>query len=78
VYVPAPAYDTGGAQVLRSDGGRPYAPAAYQLYSRGADGRAGDAAANADNITSWDREKAWRSVYRQRHRARTRRDEEES
>lgn len=71
VYVPAPAYAAAPDLVLRDAAGRPFAPRTFQLYSRGSDGAAGpgDAAANADNLMSWDAGRSWRPVYRQRQRA---------
>jgi hypothetical protein len=59
-YVPHVQYGWPDLPVLRGPDGF-LAPRAYQLYSAGADG-APDTL--ADNITSWDADRSWRSLYR--------------
>ncbi len=62
-YVPNFAYPTNDSGALKD--GTYFAPETYQLYSVGQDGDAGktNPAARADNITSWDTDQPWRSVY---------------
>ncbi len=62
-YVPHFAYPSKDSGALRGE--IYFAPDTYQLYSLGEDGDSGkaDRAAQADNITSWDRERSWRNVY---------------
>jgi hypothetical protein len=63
-YVPHTAYDAPSSEALRGSNGY-FDPQGFQLYSVGADGDAGrdDAAAQADNVVSWDRFRAWRETY---------------
>ena len=62
-YVPSFAYPTHDSGALKD--GTYLAPETYQLYSLGQDGDAGrtNPAARADNITSWDSDRPWRSLY---------------
>ncbi len=62
-YVPNFAYPLKDSGALRDEAY--FAPDAYQLYSFGADGDPGktNRAARADNITSWESDRPWRSVY---------------
>jgi len=63
-YVPHFTYPSKDSGALKD--GDYFAPGTYQLYSLGADGDSGvtNAAAQADNITSWDEDRPWRDVYR--------------
>lgn len=63
-YVPHFAYSSKDSGALKD--GAYFAPDAYQLYSPGADGDSGRTNPSAcdDNITSWDTDRPWRSVYR--------------
>lgn len=65
VYVPSEAYAAPGSVALSGAAGY-FAPSTYQVYSLGADGAAGlrVEAERADNITSWESVKPWRTVYR--------------
>lgn len=62
-YVPSFAYPTKNSGALANSAY--FAPDSYQLYSLGQDGDDGrtNPAARADNITSWDEDRPWRSVY---------------
>jgi len=62
-YVPAYQLDEDGSPALANGSFYPEAP--YQLYSRGADGDAGNVKmkARVDNITSWEKAKPWRKSY---------------
>lgn len=65
VYVPNGSYGESCSQALRGERGY-FAMDSYQVYSLGADGAAGltDPEKRRDNITSWDRAKSWRPVYK--------------
>ena len=69
-YVPHTQYHEEDCGALKA-GGQYAAPETYQVYSLGADGKAGirDAIYRQDNITSWDKEKSWRPVYRALNKA---------
>lgn len=63
-YVPSADYDLPGSTAIKMDG-QSMAPGTYQLYSAGIDGDPGldDPRKRADNITSWDSERPWRTKY---------------
>jgi len=68
-YVPADAYAREGSVALRGDDGY-FAPETYQLYSPGMDGNPGfeETLKQRDNITSWDDDKSWRTLYSERQK----------
>ncbi|MBX7254764.1 MAG: type II secretion system protein GspG [Candidatus Hydrogenedentes bacterium] len=63
-YVPSDAYQAPGSVALKLDE-KYLAPTTYQLYSAGIDGDPGieDPRKRADNISSWDSDRAWRAKY---------------
>lgn len=69
VYAPSREYDVADSLALRDESGF-YSAQTYQLYSMGADGDPGidQPGARRDNISNWDPEKPWRSVYKERNR----------
>ncbi|MCL4216299.1 MAG: type II secretion system protein GspG [Candidatus Hydrogenedentes bacterium] len=66
IYVPATEYANETRKALKDGAGGWFAPDTFQLYSTGADGEAGltNPEAQRDNITSWDKTKSWRKIYR--------------
>jgi len=63
-FVPASQYSEPQWEAIEGPQGY-YNPGSYQLFSVGADGKAGvdNATAQADNITNWDRDRSWRAAY---------------
>lgn len=68
-YAPATAYNSPGSPALKDDSGY-FAPGSYQIYSPGMDGDAGmeETLKQRDNISSWDIQRSWRSVYTERQK----------
>ena len=64
-YVPYTQYHEYDCGALKA-GDQYAAPDTYQIYSLGADGKAGihDLVYRQDNLCSWDKQKSWRPVYR--------------
>ncbi len=63
-FVPASQYAEPQWEAVEGPRGY-YNPDTCQLFSLGADGKAGvnDPTAQADNITNWDKDQSWRAVY---------------
>lgn len=69
-YVGHEAYGVEASPALTA-GGAPFAAGGFQLYSLGADGKAGleDPADRRDNICSWETSKPWRKTYKELQKA---------
>ena len=69
-YVPGDRYNEPGSDTLRDTTLYPYSPDTYQIYSLGADGKAGtgESSEQRDNITNWDDMRPWRTIYRELNR----------
>lgn len=69
VYVPHSEYGMPESSALLVNDGFE-APESFQLFSRGADGKAGASASSEreDNIVSWEKSKNWRPTYKKLQR----------